>query len=196
MTDDEFRQLVSRVRAGDPDAAASLVRAYEPEIRRVIRVRLVNPQLQRAFDSMDVAQSVFANFFVRAGTGQFDLDSPERLVKLLVTMARNKLTDLARKHKAARRGAGQAGGDPEQLEQLPDTGTSPSSMVANAELIREAHKRMSPEERYIAEQRALGRDWSNLGAELGTTGEALRKRYARAVARVAEALGLGTGDVE
>ena len=190
MTDDEFRDLVRRVRAGEPQAAADLVRFYEPEIRRVIRVRLVNPQLQRVFDSMDVAQSVFANFFVRAGTGQFDLDTPADLIKLLATMARHKLTDLARRHKAQRRDAGRAAGA-EGLDQRPSDDATPSRAVADAELLTEARKRLSPEERYVADQRAAGRDWAEIAEELGVGAEALRKRYARAVARVAEELGLG-----
>ena len=33
----DFRDLIKRIRAGDPDAAVQLVREYEPEIRRAIR---------------------------------------------------------------------------------------------------------------------------------------------------------------
>src|SRR5579883_3404747 len=98
-----FPLLLQRVRAGDAEAAAALVRSYEPEIRRAIRVRLTDPRLRRTLDSMDVCQSVLANFFVRAAAGQFDLREPKDLLKLLVTMARNKILDRTRQERAERR---------------------------------------------------------------------------------------------
>src|SRR5438309_10206244 len=101
--DRTFHDLIRRVRAGDQEAAAELVRSYEPAIRRAARVRLVDPRLQRLFDSMDISQSVFASFFVRAALGQYELEKPEQLLKLLVTMSRKKLADHARRETAARR---------------------------------------------------------------------------------------------
>ena len=55
-----FQELIERVRGGDGDAATELVRRYEPAIRRVIRLRLTDARLRRAFDSMDVCQSLLA----------------------------------------------------------------------------------------------------------------------------------------
>src|SRR5436190_14561840 len=98
-----FTALIGRVRAGDPEAAAELVRQYEPQIRRIIRLRLTDPRLNRVLDSMDICQSVLANFFVRAAAGQFELDQPEQLLKLLATMARNKLLNQAKRHRTRRR---------------------------------------------------------------------------------------------
>ena len=107
MADDvPFSDLVRRVRAGDGAAAAELVRRYEPALRVAVRVRLTDPALRRVLDSMDVCQSVLANFFVRAVAGQFDLDRPEQLLALLAAMARNKVTNLALKERAARHGGG------------------------------------------------------------------------------------------
>ena len=37
---DSFQALLRRVRAGDQEAAAELVRQYEGEIRRAVRLRL------------------------------------------------------------------------------------------------------------------------------------------------------------
>src|SRR5437868_13055213 len=107
--DVSFTDLVRRVRGGDGAAAAELVRRYEPALRAAIRVRLTDPHLRRVLDSTDVCQSVLANFFVRAAAGQFDLDRPEQLLGLLATMARNKVTNLALRERAARRGGGRAG---------------------------------------------------------------------------------------
>src|SRR5262249_17799191 len=94
-----FEALIRRVRGGDQEAAAELVRLYQPAIRRAVRVRLVDERLHRLLDSMAVCQSVLASFFMRAALGQFDLEKPEQLLKLLATMARNKLASAARKER-------------------------------------------------------------------------------------------------
>lgn len=188
-----FQDLIRRVRAGDNEAATELVRQYEPEIRREIRVRLTDPRLRRVVDSMDICQSVLGNFFARAALGQFELDEPGQLLKLLVKMARNRLTDWARQQHAERRDQRrevsldteiQAGSEPLA------TGPSPSQVVAGRELLEQVRARLSDEERRIAEQRAAGRDWTQIAADLGGTGESLRKRLARALDRVAAELGL------
>src|SRR5215475_11805475 len=99
--EEAFHQLIGRVRNGDEHAAAELVRRYEPAIRRAVRFRLTDPRLRRTCDSMDVCQSVLLSFFVRVGSGQYDLETPEQLLRLLTTMARNKLLNQARQHHAA-----------------------------------------------------------------------------------------------
>src|ERR1700736_4210985 len=95
--DDSFADFMHRVRAGDQQAAAELVRRYESEIRREVRLRLSDPRLNRALDSMDLCQSVLGSFFVRVALGQYDLDNPRQLLKLLMGMARNKLAFQVRK---------------------------------------------------------------------------------------------------
>src|SRR4051794_11644781 len=100
-----YPEFIRLIRGGDERAAEDLVRRYEPEIRLEIRtwLRLRDPRLRRVFDSMDICQSVLASFFVRAAVGDFDLDEPRQLVRLLVGMARNKLADRVRHHQRKRR---------------------------------------------------------------------------------------------
>jgi RNA polymerase sigma-70 factor (ECF subfamily) len=52
-----FQDLIRRIRAGDPEAAAELVRRYEPTIRRAVRVRLVDARLGALLDSLGAAIS-------------------------------------------------------------------------------------------------------------------------------------------
>ena len=86
--DPGFAEFIRRVRSGDERAAAELVERYGPAIRRAVRVRLRDPRLQRLIESVDICQSVFASFFVRTALGQYDLESPDQLLKLLATIAR------------------------------------------------------------------------------------------------------------
>jgi RNA polymerase sigma factor (sigma-70 family) len=186
----DFAELLSRTRGGDQAAAAELVRRYEPAVRRAIRVRLLNPRMRRVLDSMDVCQSVLASFFVRAALGQFELNSSEDLLKLLVRMARNKVAGLARHEQAERRDNRRLEAGSDEAARMPAREDTPSQMVSGAELLGEFQRRLTEEERYLAEQRRLGREWAEIGAELKQSPEALRKRLARAIERVAGELGL------
>jgi RNA polymerase sigma-70 factor (ECF subfamily) len=191
--DESFRDLIRRVRAGDEQAAAELVRQYEPEIRREVRVRLTDPALRRVVDSVDICQSVLGNFFARAALGQFDLGEPRQLLGLLVTMARNRLTDWARRQSAERRDQGRElslDGAVTRGQEPCAVDPSPSQVVAGKELLEQVRVRMTDEERRIAERRVAGYDWAQIAAEIGGTPEALRKRLARAFDRVAGELGL------
>jgi RNA polymerase sigma-70 factor (ECF subfamily) len=192
--EEEFRVLLDRVRAGEESAAAELVRQYEPEIRRVIRLRLTDPRLRRVFDSMDICQSVMANFFVRAAGGQFDLDRPEQLLKLLVTMARNKVRDNARRQQAIRRDQRRIHGTDLPLESVPSSSGTPSRILAGRELLEEVRRQMTNEERFLADRRAEGLEWAQIAAETGRSPEALRKQLARGLDRVLRNLGLDEVD--
>src|SRR5437870_7006260 len=166
MSDDpSFRDLIRRVRDRDEQAAEELLRRYEPAVRVAVRVRLTDAGLRRWLDSMDICQSVFLNFFVRAASGQFELETPEKLLKLLATMARNKLTNYALHERAARRDQRrvQKGGFRE--EDLIAPGPSVSRVVADRELLEEFRNRLSEEERRLADLRALGRSWPEIAAE-------------------------------
>jgi RNA polymerase sigma-70 factor (ECF subfamily) len=185
-----FQDLIRRIRAGEEAAAAELVQRYEPAIRRAARIRLAHSKLRRLLDSTDISQSVFASFFVRAALGQYELDTPEHLLSLLVTMSRNKLADHARQQAAARRDYRRARNGGYVGAKGSAVDPSPRQQVATSELVREFRRRLSQEERCLAEQRARGRSWADIAAEEGGTGEALRKKLARAIDRISQELGL------
>ena len=185
-----FLDLVRRVRAGDQDASAELVRRYEPAIRVAVHVRLNDPSLRRLLDSMDICQSVLGNFFVRATAGEFELESPSQLLKLLVTMARNRLTDQALRHRAARRDHRRTDQAASASAGLVDPGPSASELVTRQDLLEAFRGRLSPAERILADQRAQGRPWTEIAAEMGGSPDSLRLQLSRAVDRVTRELRL------
>ena len=67
---------------------------------------------------------------------------------------------------------------------------SPSQQVAAEELLREFRRRLSAEERELADRRSQGLGWAEIATELGGTPEGRRKQLARAVERVSQELGL------
>jgi RNA polymerase sigma-70 factor (ECF subfamily) len=189
MNPPSFEEFVRRVRSGDPEAAAELVRKYEPAIRRAVRVHLEAAGLRRLLDSQDICQSVLGSFFFRTALGQYDLARPEQLLGLLTAIARNKLIDHARRHAHERYDHAHRTITPSD-EAQPDTSFSPSQVATFNELFQKFRERLTPEERYLAEQRAAGRQWSELAAETGGEPEAMRKQLARAIERVAQTLGV------
>ena len=189
-----FAEFVARIRAGDEGAAAELVRRYEPFIRREVRMNLRDRRLNRVFDSMDVCQSVLASFFVHTAAGAYDLDDPNELLGLLVTMARNKLASAARKQYRQQRDARRTAADGGAVDRAAAGGPSPSRPVAGRELLAEFRARLTAEEQVIAALRADEVPWADVAARLGGTAQGRRMQLARAVERVERELGLGGGD--
>jgi RNA polymerase sigma-70 factor (ECF subfamily) len=185
-------ELIRLVRAGDERAAAELVRMYETEIRREVRVwlRVRNPGLRRVFDSLDICQAVLGSFFVRVAAGQYDLDRPEQLSSLLLAMARNKLAQQVKYQQRQRRDIRRAQSLGPQHEALIGKGASPSDLVAGKEMLEEIRQRLSDEERRLADLRSQGKSWADIAGEVDGTPEGCRKQLTRAIDRVVRELGL------
>jgi RNA polymerase sigma factor (sigma-70 family) len=192
ISGDAFDELMSRVRAGQPAAAAELVRRFEPEIRLEVRVRMrvQDGRMRRLLDSIDITQSVFGSFFAGVAVGRYVPENPRQLLGLLVTMTRNKLLTQVRNHRRQRRDVRRqqsmeaAGSDPVS------GGASPSEFVAGAELLGEVQSRLSEEERHVAELRGYGKTWAAIAEELGGTADGRRKQVERAFTRVVRELNL------
>jgi RNA polymerase sigma-70 factor (ECF subfamily) len=188
---DTFAEFIRRIRAGDEQAAVEMVRRYEPLIRREIRLQLEDCRLSRLFDSMDICQSVLISFFFRTTAGQYDLDTPEQLQRLLVTMAKNKLASAARSQHRRRRDQRRVAADgQEQLEGVAAAVPTPSQIVAGKELLERFRQALNKEERQLADLRAEGLSWGDIATRLGGTPQARRMQLARAVERVARQLDL------
>jgi ECF sigma factor len=188
----EYTEFIRRIRLGDEQAAEELVRLYEAEIRLEIRgwLRLRNPALRRVFDSMDICQSVMASFFAHAAIGDFDLDEPAQLIRLLVGMARKKVAETARHHQRQRRDVRRVGEGDIEYGAAASSDQTPSRLISGRELLQKFRERLSGEEWRIADLRSRGSDWASVAAELGGTPDGRRKQLARALARLEQDLGL------
>jgi RNA polymerase sigma-70 factor (ECF subfamily) len=156
-------------------------------------VRLTDARLRRLVDSIDICQSVLAGFFVRTAAGQYDIQTPEELLKLLVTMARNRVIDWARRSQADRRdGRRDISIEQDNGEQMQFVSPQPGpvSVLVSRELLEQVRSRLSSEELKLMEQRAEGLDWTAIAAQTGDQANAVRMRLTRALDRVAEELGL------
>jgi RNA polymerase sigma-70 factor (ECF subfamily) len=185
-----FLDFIRRIRAGEPEAAAELLRRYEPAVRLEVRMRLRDGRLRRLADSVDVCQSVLGSFFARAAAGQYDLERPEQLVRLLVNMARHKVVDLVRHQRRQRRDVGRDQALTAAHDELAAAGPGPDQDLACRELFEQFLGRLTVEERRLAELRAWGSTWEEVAAAAGGTPDGCRMQLTRALNRVARVLGL------
>src|SRR5260370_21457217 len=95
LPEDDFRQLMTRVRAGSEEAARELFDRYSGHISRVVRRRL-HSRLRTQYDSLDFLQAVWASFFA-VPLEEYTFDHPEDLVRFLARMAYNKVVDVTRR---------------------------------------------------------------------------------------------------
>jgi RNA polymerase sigma-70 factor (ECF subfamily) len=188
--DTPFADFIRRIRAGDAQAAFELVQSYESVIRLEVRVRLSDPRLRRAFDSMDICQSVMASFFVRAAAGEFDLELPQDLVKLLVVMTQRKVAYQVRKERAQCRDNRRIEATAANVIDAAAGSESPSREIAGRELLTAFRKRLNAEERRLADLRCEGLGWAEIADSMGGTAQARRKQLERAIDRVTKLLGL------
>jgi RNA polymerase sigma factor (sigma-70 family) len=191
MQDPGFAELVDRARRGEGEAVARLIERYESAVRRQIRFSLMDNKLRRVLEETDVCQSVMGQFFDGLRGGGFALESPEQVVGLLRQMVRNKIIDQARYWRAGRRdflrnvSAGDADGRLEPATADP----SPSRVVEESDFLAEFEGRLSEWERTIFAMRRQGLSWPEIAGRAGAGAEAVRKRFERAVGRVARSLG-------
>src|SRR5262249_8231247 len=111
-------------------------------------------------------------------------------------MARHKVTDQMRRERAGRRDVARVQGDGDAAGDVAAGDASPSRQVAGQELLVEFRKRLSAEDGELADLRAEGKEWADIGQLRGESREALRKRLARGLDRVAQQLGLDEADHE
>ena len=188
----DFKTLMNRVSAGDSTAADQLVREFEPEIRRAIRFRLRSQQLRRIVDSTDICQSVFARFFFSAALGQFDLESPQDLIRLLTRMATNRVIDRYRKEQSQKKLVEAKSGEQDlaQFGEFVDRGELAETEVEYAELLVRVRQRLNDKEQRVSRLRTEGKTWLEISQAMGESPQALRKQLERACYRIFQELGL------
>ena len=188
--EDLFTNLIVRIRAGDHTAADELVRKFEPVVRREIRLNMTDRRMARMFDSVDICQSIWSSFFVRAAAGQFDIESPAHLTNLLMTMARNKLAYQSRRNRYQKRDVGRIDTTGTQIDMVSDKQPSPSDCISAKELFSKMQSSLTEEERRISDLRRTGMAWEEVATILGGTAQARRMQLQRAADRVTLQLGL------
>jgi hypothetical protein len=105
-------------------------------------------------------------------------------------MARNRTFDAVASQHAQRRDARTTHGSDEPLSLVADAWETPSRVLEMEEIVSAVREAMLDEDRYLVDQRMIGREWPDLALEFNTTAEAMRKRVMRCIDKAAVNLGL------
>jgi RNA polymerase sigma-70 factor (ECF subfamily) len=161
-----FSELIERVGSGDEQAASQLVKEFEPVVRRELRFRLRDSRARLELDSMDISQSVLSNFFVRAATRQYDLKESGDLIRLLVTMTRNKVAEKLRSEHRQRRDSRRTILGVENVV-LASPDPTPSRVLAGKELLQQVRECLNEKERQLVDLRCQGFSWEEIAGSIG-----------------------------
>jgi RNA polymerase sigma-70 factor (ECF subfamily) len=180
--DQNFRDLLRRVREGSEDAALELVEQYGDSIRRAVR-RVLHQKLRSKFDSLDFVQIVWSSVFRSPGF----LDRctrPEDLAAYLVTMARNKVgmevrrRMVSEKYNVNRETSLERGMGPCQA-QLSDSEPGPMDVAIAREKWRLLLEDQPPSIQRAAQLRLEGRTWRQIAEELHLDETTIRRFFKR-----------------
>src|SRR5207248_7171041 len=105
----EEKVLIDLWRQGDQDAARQIVDRYIDRLLLLAR-RRISQRLASRIDAEDIVQSVFRTFFHRARQGQFHLEEPDDICKLLAKITVYKTFRQVAFHRRAKRNASQETG--------------------------------------------------------------------------------------
>src|SRR5690242_17305743 len=100
MMAEHLDDLVARLTKGESAAAESLYAELAPYLRLVVRRNLPR-RLRPKFDSIDVVQSVWADFIGGLQSGRWQFDSAAQVRAFLLKSTRNRLIDRVRQFRVA-----------------------------------------------------------------------------------------------
>lgn len=194
---DQLSALLEEARGGADGARRDA--AYDELVRlltSLVRARL-SQQLRQRRESMDVCQSLARSFVVDLRDGKLQFDNRAALVGYLRKVVENKMIDLSRQDRAAKRGAGAAHvpiGPAETGAPAVDPGAGapgPGTIAVEHELKDAVLARLSPDDRTLITLRQRGLEWDDIAAHLGVAAPVLRKRWSRLQQSIREALADG-----
>ena len=154
-TDSSFSLVMSKLRAGDDDAAALIFRRYVTRL-----IALASRQFEARFrakaDPEDVVQSVYESFFQRNKCTPFELSDWDGLWSLLATITVRKCIDRrafwhAARRDVAREAAGGADPADDAWWEAVDRGPTPLQASVLADTLEHLIRRLTPPARTIAE---------------------------------------------
>ena len=196
MQTNSFAELIREVRRGNERAAETLMRLYEPQVRRAIRIRMRDRSLRQFLDSVDISQSVMANFFNHLQSGDFTIHSPAQMIALLVRMAQNRVTDWVRYGQSQRHDyrrqvpLNEKSMDEASVAQCGPSHSTPLDQLESEEIMRHVRDRLAPRDREVLDRRIERHSWASIADDSGVSVESIRSRFRRAMRQVAIELGL------
>jgi RNA polymerase sigma-70 factor, ECF subfamily len=176
--DDLSSDLVTRLQAGDGDAARAVFEYFTPRLIGLARGRL-DARLRQRVDPEDVVQSAYKSFLVLLGEGTFASEGWDGLWGLLTLLTLRKCADRARFHRAGCRDAGREAiapaGAPEPWRQAAGREPTPEEGAALAETVELLLRGLDEDERPIVELSLQGYSTQEISEQLGRAERSVRR---------------------
>lgn len=184
---EEFDDLISRIRAGDTVAFEQLIQGYAPVVERAARVLLGRP-LRVQFDTLDLLQTVHRSLLKGLRNGAIAVTDASHLRNFALTILRRKIAHRWRHLKrliAMNSGGlnGNSAGGPEH----PDPEPGPAAQASYADQVRLCLQSAEATDRHLLEMRLKGFTTADVARELGLDAGVLRVRLGRLRRRLLEA---------
>jgi RNA polymerase sigma-70 factor (ECF subfamily) len=177
---DDFPILIARARLGDEEALTELFQRYEPEVRVAARV-LLGRALRVQLDSMDLVQSVYHCLLVGLRQNKFDLNTPQQLLGLAMTMVRRKVAHHWRRMRHLPRStpAPETEGVGNVLTAATTPEPGPAETAQYNDALRFLYSKLEEKDRQVVELRLQGYSTAEVARRLGLDADVLRVRLSR-----------------
>jgi RNA polymerase sigma-70 factor (ECF subfamily) len=178
---DPLETLLSKLCAGDADAAGKAFLTYEPYLRMVVR-RNLSGRLRSKFDSEDVVQSVWADLLQGFRDGDWEFTNAAQLRAFLVKVTHNRFLNRVRRHKTAleREQPFDASSEPTATG-----GSAPSEEVHAADLWRQMLEACPPAHHELLRLKREGVPLAEMAARTGMHESSVRRIFYDLARRVA-----------
>ncbi len=178
--DDNFAELLAKVRMGDELAATQLVQQYERAVLRCVRSRLGH-SMRVTLDSMDIMQSVHRSLLLGLRNDKFQFSNSQQLLALAVLMVQRKVARKWRtmKKQEANRVALKAESENSLLNQI-ESGDPAVSRVASAdEMLQIFLSRLNEMDQQLVRLKLAGNSSSETAQLLQSDPAFIRMRWSR-----------------
>lgn len=192
-----WTHLAGTARDGDREAFDALFALVAERLRVYVRLR-TGPALGARLEPVEVLQETYLQAW--RSRESFDFAGEREFLHWLCRIAENRLRDLAAGLGAAkRRPDGERVAFDGLLERARESATGPVTAAARSEARERLHDglaELEDAEREVLLQRFFqGRELADIGARLGLSVSAVRRRLARGIERLGRAVGPDPGGV-
>jgi RNA polymerase sigma factor (sigma-70 family) len=189
--DDDFRDLMARLRAGD-DAAETLVFRRFIDRLIVLASNQFDAWVRDRADVEGVVLSAYKSFFIRNGRGDFDLAGWDEMWALLAYITLRKCGKRQRFARAARRDTAREVSVTKRnsdLAWLPDRAPTPFEAATLNETVELLFQAMKPDDRPIVEHILMGYTAEQVAEQLHCSERTVRRVRQRAKHRLKRLVG-------
>jgi RNA polymerase sigma factor (sigma-70 family) len=179
--ENNFAELMARVRLDDDEALATLISMYEPKIRRAARL-LLGKALRSSIDPTDLVQAVHLQLIRVLKQQRQVIVSPEHLREFAATVLRHKFIQHWRRHRCAARhtaSLAEAGGRSVERARKLAAAVDPARTAEFKDMLDHLCRRLRTEDRRLIVMRIQGYRTEEIAGELGTSAAVLRVRLSR-----------------